>query len=459
MIYALKINPEGHGTAGNDEVVFSPSLSVSLGSSTVDWLFEFRVKLDALPSGSGTYYFVGSDSTASEGIYIRLSAGVYTLAFSTSSTLRFQSSADMLLADGEFHTYKISRLRNQSSVIFERDGVPFGSPATYANVSTAIMDVNRFGRGSTTATTFASFELDYFICSTSAGLYAEWRADLSNGSGTKLLTTDGSRDGDLLNFSGAANSWWVFYSTFYIGEGTISVSAAATASLASTKVGNATVTAVAAAVAAVQGSKIGSVPLNLPISAGIVLSANKVGAASFSIPINAVLGIAANKVGVTPLYVEAVADISLYAGNIYIGEGTFTVSASAAITLQGGKVGASSVQFGATAAAYCNASKLSAGELALTASASASLQSSKLGHSTLQVPAVIASSLTADKTGISSIAVLASATITIAGSNQAAVPTPVTLVFVRSSSRHTHNMRTSSRYNYNLITSSGGARV
>ena len=104
-MYALKFNPEGHGTAGNDEVVFSPTLSVNLASSTVDWEFEFRIKLDALPSGSGTYYFIGSSSTASEGIYIRLSAGVYTLAFAVSSTLRFQSSPDMILADGEFHTW------------------------------------------------------------------------------------------------------------------------------------------------------------------------------------------------------------------------------------------------------------------------------------------------------------------------------------------------------------------
>lgn len=457
MLHALKFNPEGHGTAGDDEVVFSPALSINIRSTSIDWFFEFRIKIDALPSANA--YILGGSSTANTGIPIRVNSGQVTLAVVVGGTLACQSSPDIFLADGEFHTYRIERkITVSNEVIFSRDGEEFGSRATLTS-GTSTLACARFGRGSSSGTYYTSFELDYFICSTSLPLYAEWRADLSNGSGVMLLTTDGSRDGQLTNFTAATDSWWVFYSSFYIGEGTFTVSAAATAALASAKVGNATALAVTAAEMAVQGSKIGSVPLSLPISAGIVLSASKVGAASFSMPINAVLGIAAHKVGVSPLYVEAVADISLYAGNIYIGEGTFTVTASAAITLQGGKVGASPVQFGATVAAYCNASKLSSGELALTASASASLQSSKLGHSTLQVPAVIASSLTADKTGISSFAVLASATITLAGSNQAAVPTPVTLVFVRSSSRHTHNMRTSSRYNYNLITSSGGARV
>lgn len=217
---ALRFNPEGHGTTGNDEVVFSPSLSVALGSTTIDWMFEFRVKLDALPTVAGTYYFIGSDTTATEGIYLRFNAGVYTLAFSVSSALRFQSSANMILADGEFHTYKISRVRNQASVVFERDGVPFGTPATQAN-GTAVMDLNRFGRGATNTTNFTAFEMDYFICSTSAPLYAEWRADLSNGSGNELLTTDNSRNGTLTNFTTVDADKWINYGS--IPEYTVNI--------------------------------------------------------------------------------------------------------------------------------------------------------------------------------------------------------------------------------------------
>jgi hypothetical protein len=452
--------PNAMSTVGQGGAVFltMPACSINAGANTDVSGIEFDFK----PIGGNAAGFfniagvAGNNTTA-----IRIEVATGTLQWRQSGTV-YLSSAAGVAPMGERAKYGAEWEESTLSLYLTKNGDRIAGP--YVAPSSGSLTTNiswaQIGRVGTSSPSPQTFEL-YGVRTygANATYQTQWDDIGATGDGVNWADDTGTRNITISGHTGAANSWWFFYSSFYVGEGTISVSAAATADLASTKVGNATVSAVAAAVAAVQGSKIGSVPLSLPISAGIILSASKVSAASFSIPINAVLGIAANKVGITPLYVEAVADISLYAGNIYIGEGTFTVSASAAITLQGGKVGASPVQFGAAAAVYCNASKLSSGELALTASASASLQSSKLGHSTLQVPAVIASSLTADKTGISSIAVLASATITIAGSNQAAVPTPVTLVFVRSSSRQTHNMRTSSRYNYNLITSSGGARV
>lgn len=451
--------PNAMSTVGQGGAVFltMPGCSINAGANTDVSGIEYDIK----PIGgnaAGFFNIAGISGNNVTALRIEVATGI--LQWRYSGTVYLASAAGVAPMN-ERAKYGAEFEESTTSLYLTKNGARIAGPyVAAANSLTTNIVWNQIGRVGTSSPSPQTFEL-YGVRTygANATYQTQWDDTGATGDGVNWADDTATRNITISGHTGAANSWWFFYSSFYVGEGTISVSAAATAALTCTKVGNAAVSAVAAALAAAQGSKIGSVPLNLPISAGIVLSANKVGAASFSIPISAVLGIAANKVGVTPLYVEAVADISLYAGNIYIGEGTFTVSASATITLQGGKVGASPVQFGATAAAYCNASKLSSGELALTASASASLQSSKLGHSTLQVPAVIASSLTADKTGISSIAVLASATITIAGSNQAAVPTPVTLVFVRSSSRHTHNMRTSSRYNYNLITSSGGARV
>lgn len=284
-------------------------------------------------------------------------------------------------------------------------------------------------------------------------------ANLSGGVGTKLLTVEGTNNGTQAGTWPAGDSEWVFYSSLYVGEGTISFSAAAAAAVASAKVGNVTVSAIATTVEDIQGSKIGFAPLNSPISAGIAVSASKVGEASFSMPINAVLGIAAHKVGVAPLYIEAVTDVSLYAGNIYIGEGTFSVTATASATLQGEKVGKSQVQFVATAALFCTAAKLSGSDVSASANATAQLQASKTGQSTTHLAASASASVDSYKVGLGTVAALASITISLSGSNPGETPTPVTLVFVRSSSRHTHNMRTSSRYNYNIKTSSGGARV
>lgn len=249
-----------------------------------------------------------------------------------------------------------------------------------------------------------------------------------------------------------------FEDATYIGEGTITASATVTTTLNSIKVGNASAAAIAAALAASQGSKLGSATLSLPITAGIDLSALKNTSASITMPMNAVLGITANKIGVSHLYIEAVADVSLYAGNVYIGQGTFSVTAAADINLQGGKVGSSPVQFNAAATAYCAASKQAQGTLLVDAGTSAQVQANKTAHSTIQNQLTGAINLDGFKMGAGTPAVLASVTISISAT-PAANQNPVTVVFVRTSSRHHHNMRTSSRYSYNVKTSSGGARV
>lgn len=444
---------------GADAFIGMASCSINAGANTDISGIELDVK-PLVGSAAGFVNLLGTSSTNTTAL--RINTATQTLQWRYNSTVYLESAAGSAPLN-ERHKYGAEWDEASLSLYLTKDGARIAGPYVAPSAGSLITNVgfNQIGKvGSTAPGGVMAFEL-YGVRSYGGNCtyQSQWDDTGSSGSGTAWVNDASDRNLTLISFAGTTNSWWVFYNNLYIGEGTISVSATASAAVASSKVGNASVSAVAAAVAATQGSKIGSAVLSLPTTAGILLSASKNTSASITMPINAVLGIAANKVGVAPLYVEAVADISLYAGNIVVGEGTFSVTATALVSVQGEKVGQSQVHFAAAAAVYSSAVKQGASGVTASANAAIVAQASKTGHATTQLAG--AASLSADgyKVGLGSVAVLASATISLSGSNPAALPAPVALLFVRSSSRYTHSMRTSGRYSYNLKTSSGGARV
>jgi hypothetical protein len=443
---------------GADAFISMPSCSINAGTNTDISGIEIDVK-PLTGSAAGFVNLLGSSSNNTHALRINTITG--TLQWRNSSTVYLESAAGSVSLN-ERHKYGAEWEESTQSLYLTKNGVRIAGPYVAPAANSLITNItwNQIGKVGSSAPGTAAFEL-YGVRTygTNCTYQSQWDDSGSSGSGTAWVNDASDRNLTLISFAGTTNSWWVFYSNLYIGEGTISVSATASAALASSKVGNASVSAVAAAVAATQGSKIGSAVLSLPTTAGILLSASKNTSASITVPINAVLGIAANKVGVAPLYVEAVADISLYAGNIVVGEGTFSVTATALASVQGEKVGQSQVHFAAAAAVYSSVVKQGASGVTASANAAIVAQASKTGHATTQLAGAVSLSADGYKVGLGSVAVLASATISLSGSNPAALPAPVALLFVRSSSRYTHSMRTSGRYSYHLKTSSGGARV
>jgi hypothetical protein len=297
--------------------------------------------------------------------------------------------------------------------------------------------VNQLCRWSTTASPYFTIRSVYTFGA--ATFVDSWDHTTASSTGVNWLSTSGSRNLALIGAAGAADSWWHLYGAVaYVGEGTFSLTTKADVTLASAKVGNATMPAVAAAALATRGSKIGTTQMDMPITAGIKLSASKIGDATVSMPISAALGFAACKVGTGTINLRARVEFGLFASNVYIGEGTFAMSVAAGVELIGAKVGQSGIPF--------------------VAAASVQLQASKVGQSAAPVSAAVSLSAAGYKVGFGTIAVLATATISLS-SSQAPEPDPVTVVFVRTSSRRVYNLRTSSRYSYTIKTSSGGTRV
>jgi hypothetical protein len=215
MTWALKFNPEGN--AGNDVVTLSTALVPGIGVGTSNWAIEFRMKLDSLPA-SGNWYILGSGSTSQNaGFVIRAASGSGVLALVSAGTHipAADSPTGYLLADGEFHTYRIQRVAG-TTISFYRDGAVVQLNKSWATASNFTLSLNRFGRGSISGTGGVTpMELEWFDATefdTTNG--QRWESDLANGSGTVWPTVSGNNQGTLVNFTSGAE--WVFYS-----EGTV----------------------------------------------------------------------------------------------------------------------------------------------------------------------------------------------------------------------------------------------
>jgi len=210
MTWALKFNPEGN--AGNDVVTLGTALVPGIGVGTSNWAIEFRMKLDALPA-SGNWYILGSGSASQNaGFVIRSASGSGVLALVSAGThiSAADSPVGFLIADGEFHTYRIVRVAG-TSISFYRDGATIQLNKSWATTSNFTLSLNRFGRGSISGTGGVTpMELEWFDATefdTTNG--QRWESDLANGSGTVWPTVSGNNQGTLVNFTAGAE--WVFY--------------------------------------------------------------------------------------------------------------------------------------------------------------------------------------------------------------------------------------------------------
>lgn len=263
----------------------------------------------------------------------------------------------------------------------------------------------------------------------------------TTGTGTQMPDVVGGQPFNQMGTWPANDSEWVFYdaTTQLEGVSTFTVSANVTTELQGHKIGAASLAVSSNVSSASLGSKIGIVENSFFASGAATIYSNKVGNAT--------------------IYMEAEAAISVYAGTLYVGEATFSVNAVAGATVQGSKEGSGQIQFQAAAAVYCQAVKVGVATTAIYASAAAETFASKIGQSEPHAAANAALSIDGYKVGFGSTAVLASVSATLSSSNPAAVPAPITIVFVRTSSRYKHQLQTLGRYSYLIKTQSGGARV
>lgn len=381
-------------------------------ASTQNWRIGGKHKVPSLAVNS---QIAGQSSSTQHAVRVYTDGSV---AFRTTATDRVRTAAGVVSPGVDF-TWA---LENKVGVgmTLTVNGADIGTFGTSSN-----FPINQLHRFSTTAA--SEVTTSEFFHEIAGVMQSLWNATNAPGTGP-VWTSSGAitRTLTITAYTGVADSWWVFYSSMYIGEGTLTATATANVELTGSKIGLANIPAVIAAALAVDGCKIGTVQLSIPLAVGIDLSAVKVGLADMPIQANA--------------------DVNLYAGNVYIGTGTFSMSADANVALIGSKVGASQVEFVAVAAAY--------------------LQGTKTGNSI--APVTVGSALTLDgyKIGHATAVVLASATITLSGGRVATESSPVTVVFMRTSSkwsynvktssRTIHNVKTTSRYQYHIKTFSGG---
>lgn len=374
-------------------------------ASTTNWRIGGKHKV---PSLAVNYQIAGQSSSTQHAVRVYPDG---SLAFRTTATDRVRSAAGVISVGVDFSW----SLRNEVGVgmTLAVNGADIGTFGTSSN-----FPINQLHRFSTTAA--SEVTTSEFFHEIAGVMQSLWNATNAPGTGA-VWTSSGAitRTLTITAYTGVADSWWVFYNAFQAGENVLSVTA--TASLT------------------VNGQKIGLGVIPVTGAAAISIQRNKVGSGQPALSANAALSIASNKIGLASVRVEAEAAISLYAGNVYVGEGTFSITASADVSLQSSKVGISKVQFGAAAAMYCT--------------------STKVGNGTASIQANASVQLSAGKIGLGSVAVLASATIDVFSSNPAATPAPVTIVFVRTSSRYAYHLKTSSRYSYLIRTQSGGSRV
>lgn len=381
---------------------------------------EIEFKIISFRGAAFAYLLASSGSTQNA---LRIDPATMRLQYRAGATNRIETG-DNAIQLGQIYKARLEYNKATTRTTLYLNDVYVGE-----YVASNTLQFNQINRFSTTANTYVDMLL-YSLSTASAANYStyidSWPPETAPNTGTSWTSSGGTRNLTVTSFTGATDSWWVFYSSMYIGEGTLTAAATANVELTGSKIGLANIPAVIAAALAVDDCKIGTVQLSIPLTAGIDLSAAKVGLADMPIQANA--------------------DVNLYAGNVYIGTGTFSMSADANVALIGSKVGDSQVEFAAVAAAY--------------------LQGTKTGNSIAPVSVGSALALDGYKIGHATAVVLASATITFSGGRVATESSPVTVVFMRTSSKLSYNVKTSSRiihsvkttsrYQYHIKTFSGG---
>lgn len=413
-------------TVGQGGAVFltMPACSINAGANADVSGIEYDIKPIA---GNSAGFFNISGISGNNTTALRIEVSTGTLQWRYSGTVYLASAAGVAPLN-ERAKYGAEYEESTASLYLTKNGARIAGPYTAAaNSLTTNIAWNQVGRVGASSPSPQTFEL-YGVRTygTNATYQTQWDDTGASGASVNWADDTATRNITIVGHTGAANSWWVFYSSVYIGEGTLTATATASVELAGSKIGQASIPAVIAAALAVDGCKIGTTQLSMPLAAGIEMSAVKV--------------------GLTDMPIEANAEVDLYSGNLYIGTGTFSVSADVNVALIGSKVGASQVEFAAVAAAY--------------------LQGAKTGNSIAPVTVGSALALDGYKIGHATAVALASATITLSGGRVATESSPVTVVFIRTSSklsynaktssRTIHSVKTTSRYQYHLKTFSGG---
>jgi hypothetical protein len=411
---------------GADAFISMPSCTINAGTNTGISGIEIDVK-PLTGSAAGFINLFGVSSTNVTAL--RINTATQTLQWRYSSTVYLESAAGTAPLN-ERHKYGAEWEESTLSLYLTKNGVRIAGPYVAPSAGSLITNVpwNQIGKvGSTAPGGAMAFEL-YGVRTygNNCSYQSQWDETGASGAGTAWANDSVDRNLNLTSFAGTSNSWWVFYSNLYIGEGTFNAIATASVALTGSKIGNGSIPAVVAAAVAGNGCKIGTAQLSTPIAAGIEMSAVKVGVAEMPI--------------------EANAEVDLYSGNLYIGTGTFSVSADANVTLVGSKVGCSAVEFVAVATSYLNATKTA--------------------NSIAPVPATSALAFDGYKIGYAPAVVHASVAMTLSGGRVTNESAPVTVVFIRTSSKLSYNVKTSSRtihsvkttsrYQYHLKTFSGG---
>lgn len=196
----------------NDYCQFGSSMSIDLGLSA--YTFEAKLILNATPASLGG--LLGRNGTSS-GFFI---TSTLSLAMYVTNTLRYQTSANFFLQDGNAHTYRLEHDAGGAWRAY-RDGTLFQS-GTFTSSTTAAPLI-WIGQGNNSANSFCSMDLEYLEV-TGVTNAQKWDANLSSGTGTTLPTTSGTNQATLINFP-TDNSQWISFSSGAAYAGTLQAGA------------------------------------------------------------------------------------------------------------------------------------------------------------------------------------------------------------------------------------------
>ena len=195
---------------GADAFISMPSCSINAGTNTDISGIEIDVK-PLTGSAAGFVNLLGSSSNNTHALRINTITG--TLQWRNSSTVYLESAAGSVSLN-ERHKYGAEWEESTQSLYLTKNGVRIAGPYVAPAANSLITNItwNQIGKVGSSAPGTAAFEL-YGIRTygNNCTYQSQWDDTGAPGAGTSWVNDSADRNLTLTSFTGAADSWWVFY--------------------------------------------------------------------------------------------------------------------------------------------------------------------------------------------------------------------------------------------------------
>lgn len=367
---------------GGSVFLTMPGCSINAYPNTDVSGIEFDIK-PITGNASGFFNIAGVSTTNVTALRIEVATGILQWRYSGTVYL---SSAAGVATMGERAKYGAEWDELTASLYLTKNGERIAGPyATTANAISTNIIWNQIGRVGTSSPSPQAFEL-YGVRTYggNATYQTQWGDTGASGDGVNWADDTATRNITIVGYTGAANSWWLFYnSTGNEVTGTFSASAVAGASMPGTKIALGTYAASAVINAAVSGSKLAAGGFSAGATVAASIAGTKIAGATFQAAANVFFGIAATtKIAKGSFNATAIASAYLQGGNNLTVGGTFTASAVAGASMPGSKVVFGTFAASAVANASATGSKRAGGTFNSRANASAAASGSKIASAT-----------------------------------------------------------------------------